>query len=167
MNQPPNAGGDLLPPPPSKTELLDAPLHTFGFEFEELSAKKVSGRLLITPKCCQPFKVLHGGMSALIAEALASIGAHIASGFKRVAGVHLSINHIKSAQEGDLVVAEATPVNVGKSIQVWDVRVSKSEPSSSDIKTLIASSRVTVLCNMSVPESARDAAENLKRYAKL
>lgn len=37
----------------SKTERLDAPLHAIGFEIEELSPHKVTGRLLVTHKCVQ------------------------------------------------------------------------------------------------------------------
>ncbi|WOL15236.1 1,4-dihydroxy-2-naphthoyl-CoA thioesterase 1-like [Canna indica] len=161
-------------PPPederrkSKTAELDTALHNIGFEIDVVSAAKVNGRLTVTESCCQPFKVLHGGISAMIAEAIASIGAHIASGFQRVAGIQLSINHHRSATVRDRVFAEATPLHLGRTIQVWEVHLWKMKnESSSEKEVLMSSARVTLLVNMPVPDHAKLAEETLKKYARL
>ncbi|KAI5078509.1 hypothetical protein GOP47_0006180 [Adiantum capillus-veneris] len=97
--------------------------------------------------CVQPFGVLHGGVSALIAEALASSGAFFASGHQRVAGVQLTINHVKAASIGTEVLASAKPVHVGQRTQVWDVILSKDDTSASNSTqgTRIALARVTLM----------------------
>ncbi|KAJ9546297.1 hypothetical protein OSB04_018859 [Centaurea solstitialis] len=147
---------------------LDVPLHAIGFQLHEVTPHKVSGRLHVTSKACQPFKVLHGGVSALIAEALASTGAYIASGWNRVAGLQLSINHLRSADLGDHIYAEATPLKAGNTIQVWEVRLWKIDPCNSETKALVSSSIVTLLASLPVPNNDKDVANTLKKYyAKL
>ncbi|KAG2616279.1 hypothetical protein PVAP13_3NG193307 [Panicum virgatum] len=86
------AGGDLAskPPPPTppagadeEGAVADKALHALGFEFTHISAREVAGRLPVTGTCCQPFGVLNGGVSSLVAESLASVGACMASGGRR------------------------------------------------------------------------------------
>ncbi|KAL8459909.1 hypothetical protein ACS0TY_031713 [Phlomoides rotata] len=160
MNQPAHARAPLRP-------ASSDPLAAYGFVLDEASAHRTSGHLLVTSKCCQPFGLLHGGVSALIAEDLASYGAAIASGYNRVAGIQLSINHFKSAVIGDLVLAEATPAKLGKYLQVWNVRLTKCDQSNTEIKTLISTSTVTLFCNFTVSESDKNAVQFIKEYSKL
>lgn len=136
----------------------------------------------------------------MVSESLASMGACLACGLKRVAGIHVSINHFKSAQLGDLVYAEATPLSIGKTIQVsyflnsfgytyththiytyiherfglpfleqvWEARFWKTISSKNpEEKTLISSSRVTLVCNMPLPETDTDPLKAFRKYAKL
>ncbi|KFK31275.1 hypothetical protein AALP_AA6G091600 [Arabis alpina] len=145
--------------------IIDPPLNSLGFVFEELSATRVSGRLTVTTECCQPFKVLHGGVSALIAEGLASLGAGIASGYKRVAGIHLSIHHLRPAALGDSIFAESFPVSVGKNIQVWEVRLWKTKKTEEpDNKIMVSTSRVTLFCGVPIPDHVKDAPDQVKKF---
>ncbi|KAM3258241.1 hypothetical protein ACQJBY_050160 [Aegilops geniculata] len=65
----------------------------------------------------QPFRILNGGVSALMAESTASIGGYMASGYRRVAGVQLSINHLKPTRIGDRIETKANPIQVGRNVQ--------------------------------------------------
>ncbi|XP_037424491.1 1,4-dihydroxy-2-naphthoyl-CoA thioesterase 1-like [Triticum dicoccoides] len=159
--------GDATGPASTKPAELDVPLSALGFEMEEVSPSRLTGRLVVTDTCCQPFKVLHGGVSALIAEGLASTGAHMASGYRRVAGMQPSINHFRSAATGDTVLVRAVPVHIGRFTQVWEVKLWKMDAPTQGEGPQIAEARVTLLCNLPVPDEMKSAGESLRKYSKL
>lgn len=67
---------------------------------------------------CQTYGVLHGGISAFLAESLGSLGAVIASGFQQVAGVEVSTSHLQPAPVGMEIEVKATPIHIGRRLQV-------------------------------------------------
>ncbi|KAG8067099.1 hypothetical protein GUJ93_ZPchr0005g14306 [Zizania palustris] len=154
-------------PPTEPAGHPDNALHALGFQYIRITAREVVGRLPVTETCCQPFKMLNGGVSALIAESTASLGGYMASGYRRVAGVQLSINHVKAARLGDTVQAQAKPIQVGRNIQVWEVQIWRIDPSTSECKDLVSTARVTLLSNLPTPEEMKSYEERIKKYSKL
>jgi 1,4-dihydroxy-2-naphthoyl-CoA hydrolase len=95
-------------------ELLDV-------EILEAGPERVVMRLPVNWKVHQPYGILHGGVSALLAESAASFGAALAAEPGRsVVGIELNASHLRSVRDGHLT-AEATPVRVGRTVQVWRI----------------------------------------------
>jgi uncharacterized protein (TIGR00369 family) len=90
-------------------------------EVVEAGPERVVLRLPVDWRVHQPFGMLHGGVSALLAESAASLGGALAAGPGRnVVGIELSASHLRGLRDGHLT-AEATPVRVGRTIQVWRI----------------------------------------------
>ena|ERR1700724_1514025 len=98
-----------------------------GVELVEVTASRVELRIEVGPKVHQPFGLLHGGVSALLAESAASIGGAVAAQEGHtVVGIELNANHVRSMRDGTLT-AVATPVSVGRRIQVWSIELTDQD----------------------------------------
>ena len=97
-------------------ELLD-------ISFDVLAADCVEAHMPVTPDHHQPFGQLHGGVSVVLAESVASVGGYLAAPEGKTAvGVEINANHVRSVSDGT-VYAVATPLHVGGSTHVWDVKI--------------------------------------------
>lgn len=100
---------------------------TLGIEPVELSSERVVLRMPVTARVHQPYGILHGGVSALLAESAASFGAGISVGPDRaVVGIELNASHLRAVSEGT-VTAIATPVRKGRAVHVWEVTIADGE----------------------------------------
>jgi uncharacterized protein (TIGR00369 family) len=98
-----------------------------GVETLESGPERVVMRLPVDWRVHQPYGILHGGVSALLAESAASFGAAIAAGpDRRVVGIELNASHLRALRDGHLT-AEATPIRVGRTVQVWHIALRDDE----------------------------------------
>ena len=97
-----------------------APQH-LGIEFLEVGDDFVSGRVPVDARTRQPYGILHGGVSVVLAETLASTAAaHCTPPGHRVVGLDINANHVRSADSG-WVTGVAKPVHIGRSTMVWHI----------------------------------------------
>lgn len=98
-----------------------------GIEITEIGDDYVRGRMPVDRRTLQPYGLLHGGASVVLAETLGSIGAGLAAGNEvAVVGIEINANHLRAKRDG-VVTATATPLHVGRRTQVWDVRIADEE----------------------------------------
>jgi len=91
--------------------------------FEEISKERVVMTMEVGPRLHQPFGILHGGASLVLAESAASSGAAVNCPPGMVAvGQEINANHIRSMRSG-VLRAVAQPLHVGRTSQVWSVEL--------------------------------------------
>jgi 1,4-dihydroxy-2-naphthoyl-CoA hydrolase len=92
-----------------------------GIEFIEIGSDFLRGRVPVDERTVQPYGLLHGGVSVVLAETLGSIGAVYSSPEgHRAVGLDINANHLRAATAG-WVTGTARPVHRGRTTQVWQI----------------------------------------------
>ncbi|WP_288254732.1 hotdog fold thioesterase [uncultured Hydrogenophaga sp.] len=92
-----------------------------GIEFTEVGDDFIAARVPVDARTKQPYGLLHGGVSVVLAETLGSCGAAFTcpEGYRAV-GLDINANHLKGATQG-WVTGVTRPVHIGRSTQVWHI----------------------------------------------
>ncbi|HTT59122.1 MAG TPA: PaaI family thioesterase [Acidimicrobiales bacterium] len=94
-----------------------------GIELVSASPEQVVMRVEVGPAVHQPFGILHGGVSALLAEGAASVGGAVSVGPDEiVVGTELNCSHLRSMTDG-VLTAVATPIRKGRRVHVWGIEL--------------------------------------------
>lgn len=92
-----------------------------GIEFLEVGDDFITARVPVDARTKQPYGLLHGGVSVVLAETLGSCGAaYCAPAGHRAVGLDINANHLKGATAG-WVTGTTRPVHIGRSTQVWQI----------------------------------------------
>lgn len=100
---------------------LNTAVSHLGIEFVSVGDDFISARVPVDARTRQPFGLLHGGVSVVLAETLGSIGANFACppGHMGV-GLDINANHLRGVKSG-WVTGTARPVHLGRTTQVWHI----------------------------------------------
>ena len=100
---------------------IDTAVQHLGIEFLEVGDDFIRARVPVDTRTRQPYGLLHGGVSVVLAETLGSCGAAYSSPEgHRAVGLDINANHIKGATSG-WVTGITRPVHIGRTTQVWQI----------------------------------------------
>jgi uncharacterized protein (TIGR00369 family) len=109
-----------------------------GIEFLEVGDDFIRARVPVDQRTIQPYGLLHGGVSVVLAETLGSCGAAFASPEgHRAVGLDINANHLKGTTSG-WVTGITRPIHIGRTTQVWQIEMTN------DAGELTCVSRITM-----------------------
>lgn len=118
--------------------------HRMGIKITEASALRVVGTMPVEGNT-QPYGLLHGGASCVLAETLGSTGAALHAGPDRVAvGIEISATHHRSASAGQ-VTGVATRLHAGRTLATYDIVITD------DSGRRVCTARLSCLLRDAVP----------------
>jgi len=96
--------------------------------FEGFTDDSLSASMVVDQRTHQPFGLLHGGASVVLAESVGSMASYLCIDTTRVdcVGLEINANHLRGVRSGR-VTATARPVHIGRSTHVWDIRLSTED----------------------------------------
>lgn len=95
-----------------------------GIEFTEITEDSISARMPVNEKTHQPYGILHGGASVVLAESLGSVASNMIVDSNKYIGVGLEVNanHLRPVKSG-FVTGICKPIHIGGKTHVWDIRL--------------------------------------------
>ena len=99
-----------------------------GVEIVEATKATVRGKLVVRPDICTASNILHGGAIMAFADTLGATGAflNLPEGALTTT-LESKTNFISPAPEGSTVLAESTPLHVGRRSSVWQTRITRED----------------------------------------
>ena len=113
-------------------------MEPLGIAFTELGADYLRATMPVDARTRQPYGLLHGGASVLLAETLGSTAGMLCVDDNELCvGIEINANHLNAARDG-VVTGTARPLHVGRRTQVWEIRIED------DAGRLVCISRLTL-----------------------
>lgn len=102
--------------------------HLLEIEITDVGDDYIQARMPVNNKTRQPFGILHGGASCVLAETIGSIAGNFCVDMQTqmVVGLEINANHLRPAHDG-YVFGTATPIHIGKTTHVWDIKIANEK----------------------------------------